>query len=54
MTELDPERLDRALRAYVSELDYDIHKGVQCGEEDGLDRYPQEVEFFLQCWEDAA
>jgi hypothetical protein len=38
---------------YVAELDYDIHKGIQCGEEDGRDHYPEEVSFFLRCWETA-
>lgn len=51
--ELDPERVESALRMYVAELDYDIHKGIQCGEEDGLDRYPEEAEYFLRCWETA-
>lgn len=51
--ELDRDRLDRALRAYVAELDYDIHKGIECGEEDGVDRYDEEVDFFLQCWEES-
>jgi hypothetical protein len=51
--ELDPSRLESALRMYVAELDYDIHKGIECHEEDGLDRYPEEVEFFLRCWETA-
>jgi hypothetical protein len=49
--ELDPSRLESALRMYIAELDYDIHKAIQCGEEDGLDHYPEEVDFFLRCWE---
>jgi hypothetical protein len=51
--ELDPSRLESALRMYVSELDYDIHKSIERGEEDGLDHYPEEVEFFLRCWDTA-
>lgn len=51
--DLDPERLEKTLRAYVSELDYDIHKGIESGEQDGLDHYPEEVAFFLRCWDDA-
>ncbi|MEU0952846.1 hypothetical protein ABZ353_10960 [Streptomyces niveus] len=51
--ELDPSRLESALRMYVAELDYDIHKGIECGEEDEQDHYPEEVEFFLRCWETA-
>jgi hypothetical protein len=51
---LDPDRLDRALRLYVADLDYDIHKGIECGEDDGVDHYPEHVATFLQCWEEAA
>lgn len=50
---LDPSRLESALRMYVAELDYDIHKNIQCGEEDGLDRYHEEVDYFLRCWHTA-
>jgi len=53
INELDLSRLESALRMYVAELDYDIHKGIQCGEEDGRDHYPEEVSFFLRCWETA-
>jgi regulator of sirC expression with transglutaminase-like and TPR domain len=48
--ELDPSRLESALRMYVAELDYDIHKNLENGEEDGLDHYGEEVDFFLRCW----
>src|SRR5690606_84839 len=51
--ELDPSRLESALRMYIAELDYDKHKYIQCDEEDGRDRYPEEVQFFLRCWETA-
>jgi hypothetical protein len=51
--ELDPSRLESTLRMYVSELDYDIHKNLEYSEWDGLDHYPEEVEFFLRCWETA-
>lgn len=51
--ELDRSRLESALRMYVAELDYDRHKNIACGEDDGLDHYPEEVEFFLRCWETA-
>jgi hypothetical protein len=53
LQELDPSRLESALRMYVSELDYDIHKGIENGEEDGLDHYHEEVDYFLRCWETA-
>lgn len=50
---LDPDRLDSALRMYVAELDYDIHKMIECPEDGRPDQYPEEVNFFLRCWETA-
>lgn len=50
---LDPERLDKVLRSFISDLDYDVHKTIQCGEDDGVDHYPETVEFFLSLWEEA-
>jgi hypothetical protein len=52
-TELDPSRLESTLRMYVAELDYDIHKSIECGEQDRLDHYPEEADFFLRCWDAA-
>lgn len=40
---LTPETLDLFVRALVNEVDYDIHKNYECGEEDGLDHYPELV-----------
>lgn len=51
--ELDPSRLESALRMYVSELDYDIHKMLESPEDGGPDQYPNEVDYFLRCWETA-
>ncbi|MFJ8727683.1 hypothetical protein [Streptomyces sp. NPDC093269] len=39
-----PETLDLFVRALVNHVDYDIHKGYECGEEDGEDHYPELVE----------
>lgn len=37
--------LELFLRSLVAgEIDYDIHKGYECGEEDGLDHYPELAE----------
>lgn len=36
--------LDKFVRALVNEVDYDIHKGYECGEEDGKDHYPELVD----------
>lgn len=41
---LTPETLDTFVRAFVEHIDYDIHKNYECGEEDGLDHYPELVE----------
>jgi hypothetical protein len=51
--ELDPSRLESALRMYIAELDYDIHKMLESPEDGGPDRYPDEVDYFLRCWETA-
>lgn len=51
--ELNPSRLESALRMYIAELDYDIHKSIESPEDGGEDRYPKEVNFFLRCWETA-
>jgi hypothetical protein len=40
---LTPETLDQFVRALVNHVDYDIHKGYECGEEDGEDHYPELV-----------
>ncbi|WP_327379407.1 hypothetical protein [Streptomyces sp. NBC_01212] len=45
-TQLDRVRLERALRAYIADLDYDIHKSIECGE----DHYPEHVATFLGYW----
>lgn len=49
--ELDPSRLESALRMYIAELDYDIHRQIMYPLCDGPDGYPREVDFFLRCWE---
>jgi hypothetical protein len=51
--ELDPSRLESALRMYVAELDYDTHKYIESPEDGGPDRYPEEAGFFIRCWETA-
>ncbi|GAA0671446.1 hypothetical protein GCM10009535_58960 [Streptomyces thermocarboxydovorans] len=49
--ELDKDRLESALRLYLSELDYDLYKGIANPEDGTGDRFPEEAEFFLRCWE---
>lgn len=36
-------QLEAALRKYLAWLDYDLHKGIECGEEDGKDTYSEEA-----------
>lgn len=44
---LDPKRVDAALRATINDLDYDLHKSIECDEETGEDSYPILVEGFI-------
>ncbi|MHA6764741.1 hypothetical protein [Streptacidiphilus sp. PAMC 29251] len=45
---LDPANVERALRQFIAgEVDYDIHKNFECGEEDGEDSYPDLADAFL-------
>ncbi|WP_399559228.1 hypothetical protein OH809_45495 (plasmid) [Streptomyces sp. NBC_00873] len=38
-----PDAVETALRRYLRSLDYDLHKSIECGEEDGADHYPEEA-----------
>ncbi|AWN05234.1 hypothetical protein SEA_IBANTIK_9 [Streptomyces phage Ibantik] len=51
--QLDPSRLESALRMYIADLDYDIHKMLESPEDGGPDQYPNEVDYFIRCWETA-
>lgn len=37
------QQVETALRKYLALLDYDLHKGIECSEDDGEDHYPQEA-----------
>lgn len=39
--------IEDALREWLAHFEYDLHKGLECGEEDGLDRYPEEAAAFF-------
>lgn len=41
------EAIEAALRDLLADLDYDLHKGIERGEEDGLDHYPEVAAEFL-------
>lgn len=52
--DLDPARVERALRLYVAELAPEKHAEIEDHPADGIDRYCDEAEFFLRCWEATA
>jgi hypothetical protein len=35
--------VETALRGWLAMFEYDLHKGLECGEEDGADHYPEEA-----------
>ncbi|MFB7278086.1 hypothetical protein ACFCZV_13340 [Streptomyces hydrogenans] len=39
--------VETALRSWLTDFDYDQHKALQCSEDDGEDRYPDEAEAFF-------
>ncbi|MFF8412879.1 hypothetical protein [Streptomyces omiyaensis] len=41
--------VEAALREWLTDFDYDLHKATACGEDDGEDRYPGEAEAFFGC-----
>lgn len=47
---LDPKRLDRVLRDFLADVDYDLHKSWECDEETGEDCYHVLVESFNDTW----
>jgi hypothetical protein len=48
---LDPERVDRALRVVIAELDYDLNKALECDEETGEDTYHKTVAAFIAAYD---
>lgn len=51
---LDADALEAALRATISDLDYDLHKSLESDEETGEDTYPNVVSAFLNSYKKAA
>ena len=37
-------QLEEALRDWLAQVDYDLHKAMQCDEETGEDTYPDEAD----------
>ncbi len=50
MADLDPQRVDAALRALLADIDYDLHKSWECDESDGKDYYHVLVESFIESY----
>lgn len=50
----DEERtlVEATLREWVTGLDYDLHKSLECDEETGKDTYPQLTLWFLELYHD--
>lgn len=46
--ELNPAAVDAALRQVIAELDYDLHKNIECDEDTGEDRYDEHVRHFIR------
>ena len=44
---LNPEAVEHALRSMLADLDYDLHKYTECGEEDGTNHYPELTRTFI-------
>lgn len=52
-SDLDPERVDRALRHVVALLDYDLHKELEDDEGDGEGGYGEHVTAFIAAYQGA-
>jgi hypothetical protein len=50
MDRLDWDRVDAALRSLLADIDYDLHKAYEHGEEDGLDHYNELVAKFIEAY----
>lgn len=48
---LDREAVDAALRKVIEFLDYDLHKQIECDEENGEDTYAEHVDRFMAAYE---
>lgn len=46
-----PERVEKALRHVIATIDYDLHKSIECDEQDGEDHYDEVVALFLEVFE---
>lgn len=53
MPNLNPDRVESALRDLISYVDYDLHKQLESDEETGEDIYPELVQQFIDSYEDA-
>ena len=53
MTQLDPAVVEAALRKFIADVDYDIHKAYESDEETGEDTYDELAETFIHYFQQA-
>ncbi|MFF5790229.1 hypothetical protein ACFY8P_35315 [Streptomyces sp. NPDC012693] len=41
------DHVETALRGWLAHFEYDLHKALECGEDDGADHYPEEAAAFF-------
>ena len=44
--------IEETLRSLIAELDYDLHKSLECDEETGEDQYPEWADWFMRAYEE--
>jgi hypothetical protein len=49
---LDPQRVAAALLSIISEIDYDLHKEIECDGETGEDHYPFLAKWFIRLYDE--
>jgi len=42
------QAVEFALRGFMANMDYDIHKSIECNEDDGSDSYPAHAVKFIE------
>ena len=51
---MNKEAVEAALRSLIAQLDYDLHKSLECDEETGENRYPEHAETFIAAYQEAS
>lgn len=50
---IDANAVETALREVINDLDYDLHKNIECDEETGDDTYPDIANNFIRAYKEA-